>query len=375
MEALGTLAGGVAHDFNNILGAIVGFTQVVYDDIEDHPDSREDLAQVLKACTRAKDLVRQILSFSRRGPQQLRPTALGPIVKEAANLLRSTVPAAIVLDVEVGEELPAVLADPTQMHQVLMNLCTNAVHAMRDRAGLLTIKLSAVELDDEFIRRYPILHPGRHLRLTVKDSGHGINPLTLSRIFEPFFTTKGPGEGTGLGLSVVHGIIAEHAGAISVDSELGRGATFQLYLPALAINEAARPSIPVPARLGRQEEILVIDDEPALGALLNRLLTRLGYHPFVVTDPRRALEVLHEAPERFSLVITDLNMPGMTGVELASAIIELRPSLPVILATGYRAGYTPEQMKAMGVFSVLEKPYTGAQIGEIVGSALASARY
>ena len=312
MEALGTLAGGVAHDFNNILGAIVGFTQVVYEDIVDHPESQEDLAQVLKACDRAKELVQQILSFSRRAPQERRPTDVGRIVIEAAKLLHSTLPAAISLVVEIADSLTAASADATQLHQVLMNLCTNAAHAMKERGGTLAIRLEAVDVDADLARHHATLRPGSHLRLTVSDTGHGMDAPKLARIFEPFFTTKGPSEGTGLGLSVVHGIIAEHAGAIVVDSEVGRGTTFQLYLPALSVTPTERPPISPSMQCGQQQEILVIDDEPPLGALLNRLLTRLGYRPCVVTNPTHALDLLRREPERFSLVITDLNMPGMT---------------------------------------------------------------
>jgi PAS domain S-box-containing protein len=370
MEALGTLAGGVAHDFNNILAAIMGFTQVVYDDIPQHPELRDDLSQVLKACRRAKELVQQILAFSRRGTQERRPTDLGAIVKEAARLLRSTLPATLDVSCVISEGLPPVLADSTQIHQVLMNLCTNAAYSMQDTPGRLVIELFATMLSDEDAQKHTNLSAGTHLVLSVADTGHGMDAATVARIFEPFFTTKRAGEGTGLGLSVVHGIVAEHEGAVEVDSQVGVGSRFRVLLPTVKVDDLPRNAEFAVPHNGNGQPILVVDDEEALCKWLERMLARLGYCPYAMTDPRGALELIRASPSQFSLVITDLAMPKMSGVELIAQVRIVAPDLPIVLTTGYAAGLNADRMRELGVRGLIEKPASTSEVAELIGAIL-----
>ena len=370
MEALGTLAGGVAHDFNNILAAIVGFTQVVYEDIPDRPESRDDLAQVLVACRRAKDLVQQILAFSRRAPQEQRPLNIGTVVREAARLLRSTLPAKIEIECNVSEELLPVMADATQMHQVMMNLCTNSAHAMSHGPGKLVVDVRAIQLQAAHLRGHASMQPGLHCLLSVADTGTGMDSRTLARIFEPFFTTKAPGEGTGLGLSAVHGIVAEHGGFIDVESQLGKGTTFRVYLPFASANAAQASTESAQLPMGQGQRILVVDDEIALCKWLHRMLTRLGYRPQTTVDPNIAFEMIREEPTQFALLITDQNMPNMTGSELVMRVRQVSPNMPVVLTTGYGAELSAERMAALGICGLIEKPATVSQVAQIVYAAL-----
>jgi PAS domain S-box-containing protein len=372
LEALGTLAGGIAHDFNNILGAIMSYTELARREVSLQAGVQEDLAQVLKACDRARDLVRQILSFSRQNRQERRPLALRPVVSEALKLLRSSLPATIELVQDLQPDLPQVLADPTQIHQILLNLCTNSSHALQGQIGKISVALETFHADASFTSTHPDVRPGTFVRLIVRDNGHGMDEGTLKRAFEPFFTTKGPGEGTGLGLSVVHGIVQEHDGAIHVASEKGQGTTFWVYFPALGAEPEA-PTLPAPSLIpGHGEELLVVDDEPALGEVMVRLLSKLGYKPTALTEPHQALALFRENPHRFAAVITDLTMPAVTGIELGQAILAIRPTVPILLCSGFSGTYSPEMAQALGFVDLLCKPMNLQQLSLAVHHALQS---
>ena len=370
MEAIGTLAGGIAHDFNNILGAMIGYTDLARRACQSDPQVAEDLENVLQACERAKNLVRQILSFSRQTKQARKPLDLSVVVREGLSLLRSTLPATIEIGGHIAAELPQVLADPTQIHQVLMNLCTNAAHALRGQVGRLEVSLEPFQAREEFVALRPDMRPGLYVRLSVSDTGQGMDEATLKRAFEPFFTTKGPGEGTGLGLSVVHGIVRDHDGAIYVRSQPAKGTTFDLYFPASSA-EPSQPEIaPVQPVGGHQERILLVDDEPDLCATTERVLRQLGYAPTTQADPLAALALFRAQPDQFDLVITDLTMPGMTGVDLATAMLAVRPHLPVILASGFSGAYTRETVRQLGLRDLIYKPVDRVQLSQAIQLAL-----
>jgi PAS domain S-box-containing protein len=356
MEALGTLAGGIAHDFNNILAIIIGYTEIAQSDMAGAGRVGADLQEVLTAARRAKDLVRQILAFSRRGEQEKMVVQVGLIVKEAMKMLRASLPSTIDFKMNVASKA-VVMADPTQIHQVLMNLCTNAAHAMREAGGVLEVSLTDVRLEPESIRPHSGLEPGLHVKLVVTDTGHGIDPAIMDRIFDPFFTTKEQGAGTGLGLSVVHGIVRSLGGAIGVESVPGKGAVFNVLLPAMESAGVAEPVEAEPLPRGR-ERILFVDDEPALARATKQMLQRLGYEVDCRASPIEALEAfrLHSKEKPFDLVITDMTMPHLSGADLARELIRLQPGLPVILCTGFSEKMNAERARSLGIKGFLLKP-------------------
>jgi PAS domain S-box-containing protein len=355
MEAIGTLAGGIAHDFNNILAAIIGNLELARGDVALGRPVQQRLDNILAASQRARDLVRQILAFSRQQDSARSVVRLEPLVHEVASLLRASLPATVTMEVRIDPASPPVRVDTSQMHQVLMNLCTNAWQALPGQRGRLMIALAPVDLDAAQVRDLPGFAPGRHLRLSVSDTGTGMDAATQARIFEPFFTTKPTGQGTGLGLAVVHGIVQAHGGAIVVASQVGTGTTFHVYLPAATAPPSARAGAAVPPR-GHGEHILFVDDEPALVALGSDLLGDLGYRVTGCTSAQAALAALRGEPDDVDLVISDLTMPEMSGIDLARAMLGLRPDLPIILATGYSGALTLEQAQACGVRTLLIKP-------------------
>ena len=373
MEAIGTLAGGIAHDFNNILTAIIGYTELGEMTLEGNPKVRSYLASVLQAASRATGLVRQILTFSRQQAQERRPIQLLSVVEETLKLLRATLPTTIEFDTVLGADAPTVLADSNQIHQILMNLGTNAWYAMKSRSGRLTVRLERCFVDEAQAAAQPRLHQGVYARLSVGDTGCGLDEATLRRVFEPFFTTKPPGEGTGLGLAVVHGIMDSHDGAITVASKPGDGTTFTLYFPELVGEAVKSAAIEGPAPRGRGERILVIDDEEVLAVLIQRALTELGYEVEFVTQPEVALGKILAEPWRFDLVLTDQTMPAMTGLALAARLRAIRASLPVIIMTGYTAPLLQERVKAAGIRDLLVKPVTIRSLGTAVHAALSQA--
>ena len=374
MGALGTLAGGIAHDFNNLLAVIIGYTELAIMDVQCPQEAVKHLLHSRNASERARELVRQILAFSRREEQEREPTALQPAIKESLELMRHTLPTTIEIDAQIDPKASAVLADPTQIHQVMMNLCTNAAHAMQKRPGRLTISLKNCEVNPPLAETIPDLLPGRFVQMSVSDTGHGMDAETLKHIFEPFFTTKKPDEGTGLGLPVVRGIVREHRGAITVRSQPGIGTTFDIYLPAL---ESATPESQHSARpllCGKGEHILLVDDEPAVCAALRVLITRLGYRVTSETSPIKALETFGANPDEFQLLISDLTMPQMTGVDLAQQILQIRPQLPVLLASGSSGDLSSAQMRKFGVSDLLPKPTSLSALGEIIHKSLYGSR-
>ncbi len=368
MEAIGTLAGGIAHDFNNILVPILGFADLAIWNLPAGSKARENLNEVVKAGIRAKDLVRQILAFSRETEGERRPIQLVPIVKEALKLLRAALPSTIEIRQNIAPDTGVVNGDPTQIHQIMMNLCTNAEHAMLE-GGVLEVSLANVELDEEFCSKHKGLTADSHVRLTVGDTGRGMDKETLTRIFDPFFTTKGPGEGTGMGLSVVHGIVKSHGGDITVYSEPGVGTTFQVYLPVVKSLAEARPETvePVP---GGTESILIVDDDAVVAEIGRETLERLGYCVTTRTSSIEALELFRAKPGEFDLVITDQTMPHMTGTDLAAEILRIRPDIPIILCTGFSHVITPEKARARGIQEFVMKPIVGAELGRTVRRVL-----
>ncbi|MCC7476930.1 PAS domain S-box protein [bacterium] len=369
MEAIGTLAGGIAHDFNNILQSILGYTGLARDSIEGGHEAEEYLSVVMKAGLRARDLVQQILAFSRQSELQLSVVDLSLIVRESTKLLRAAMPATISIRTEMLDRDVHVLGDPVQLHQVLMNLCTNAGYAMRDTGGTLSVSLRRVFWDAEFARFYPDLHPGMHAELQVSDTGTGMSKEVLERIFEPFYTTKPVGEGTGMGLSVVHGIIHSLGGAIHVSSDIGKGTTFKVFLPMVEaekkVEERAEPEAPI-----GNERILLVDDEEAIAEMVSIMLSRLGYRVTRFTDPRQALREFSEHPADFDLLITDQTMPFMTGASLSAKLLELRRDLPIIVCTGYSEMFTPEQAQEMGVQAYLFKPVGMMDLAQTIRQVL-----
>jgi len=371
MEAIGTLAGGVAHDFNNILTVINGYTELLKISLADRPEFNRELDAVAKAGSRAKDLVRQILTFSRQEQAQREILQLAPVVDEATKFLRATIPSTIEIRSRFSADVPTVLADPTEIHQIVMNLGTNAWHAMRDRAGKLDVELESFVVDRELAAHTPQLREGRYARLSVSDTGKGMDAATLSRIFEPFFTTKVVGEGTGLGLSVVHGIMQSHDGAITVDSEPGVGTTFRLYFPAHT-SEGLTADIQAAATpIGTGERVLFVDDEAPVANLGKAILEHLDYSVDVRTDVMEALELIRKDPGRFDLVISDQTMPSMTGIDFARQIRLIRPDLPIVLTTGYVGQLKIEQLRPLGISELLPKPLTIRSLGEVVHRLLA----
>lgn len=370
MEAIGTLAGGIAHDFNNVLSAIIGYTELAIDDQPEGSRSARNLGQVLAAAKRAADMVKQILTFSRQSEPQRRLLDLAPIVKEGLKFLRNSIPATIEIRQSVGSSLGKVEADPTQMHQVLMNLCANAAQAIKDTTGTVTVELSSITLDEDYSARHLSLNPGRYLKLSVSDTGEGITEENIDRIFEPYFTTKGVGEGTGLGLAVIHGIVESHGGSISVYSVPGHGSTFNVLLPVAesqAEPEGSQDSNLTPSG---NERILLVDDEESLVEMGQAMLKRLGYYVVASMDPQEALDIFRADPSGFDLVITDLMMPGMTGLDLAKEIKELKPDAAIILCTGFGHKFTEEDAEAQGLSGIISKPITKRVLSQMVRNVL-----
>jgi len=354
MEAIGTLAGGIAHDFNNILGAIIGLTEMTLYECRE-ASQRRRLEQIIKACGRAKNLVNHILTFSRQSEQERKPVDIGIIVKETLKLLRASLPSTISISSDIKSNSNTVLADPTQLHQIMMNLCTNAAHAMREKGGIMNIGLEGVDIGSMELSSTPGLRSGRYVRLLVSDTGQGIDPAVIDRIYDPFFTTKGPGEGTGLGLSVVYGIVKSYDGAINVYSEPGIGTTFKVYLPSIETSTATETksieSIP-----GGKEHILFVDDEEILAEIGREMVQCLGYKVAARTSSIEALEAFRAQPARFDVVITDMTMPNMTGVELAREVHRIRPDIPIIICTGFSELINEAEAKRLGIQKFLMKP-------------------
>ena len=372
MEAIGTLAGGIAHDFNNILSAILGYAELAAYEIPEGGPGRHDVVEVIKAGNRAKDLVRQILTFSRKTEQDFKSIDVAPLLKEALKFLRASLPSTIDIRTRISAENTRVLCTPTMIQQILMNLCTNAAQAMKDAGGILDVSLTKTEIETAEIKQHPGLRPGPHLRLTVGDTGPGIEPNVLARIFDPYFTTKEKGEGTGLGLSVVHGIIQTLKGSVQVESCPGSGAIFHVFLPCAASQEEPTAIQPIALPTGN-ERILLVDDEEVLAAMGKQMLKHLGYRVTVRTNSSDALNTFQSHPYDFDIVISDRTMPRMTGFELAEQIKTIRPDIPIILCTGYSDELEVERAAALGISRMVMKPLGMNELADAVRSALDTA--
>ena len=371
MEAIGTLAGGIAHDFNNILAAILGYSEIALEDCRDQPPLEGYLSEILKATHRAKDLTQQILTFSRQAEIAPKPVRLSSIVREVLKLLRASIPATITIHEKLHSDA-TVMADPTQLHQVVMNLATNAAHTMEKNGGDLTIATADVELD---LNQETLNGPGGkrwYLQLTVADSGQGIEETLLERIFDPYFTTKSKGKGTGMGLSVVHGIVQTCGGDIRVQSTIGQGAVFTVYLPAHNVTQslAANSTSGIDVATGRQETLLVVDDEPQIVRVMKLMLESLGYRVVAHTSSRHALQAFQETPQAFDLVMTDMTMPELNGEEFAQSVLQQRPDIPVILCTGFNEHMNEERAREIGIRRLIYKPFDRSAIADVLRTVL-----
>jgi PAS domain S-box-containing protein len=373
MEAMGTLAGGIAHDFNNILSGIFGYSQLAKSHISNPEKARQDIDQILKGAKKAADLIQQILTFSRKTSHHKQVLPIFIVVKEALKLLRSSLPATIVIQDDIRSKA-LVMADPTNIHQVVINLCTNAHHAMGDTGGTLTVKLVEKSIPGQETAFAP-LAPGNYLELMVSDTGHGMDQQTRDRIFEPYFTTQRTGRGTGLGLALVHSIVEDHQGHIIVKSQPGKGTSFHVFIPVTEKAGAA------PGK-DREEEsdpkgterLLIVDDEPSLTNIAQIFFREQGYHVATTTNGVQALERFKSDPHGFDLVVTDMTMPEMTGDLLATELLKLRPGLPIILCTGYSDKMSKERTRSLGIRKYVEKPLKMSELGKTVRELLDGAK-
>jgi CheY-like chemotaxis protein len=370
MEAIGTLAGGIAHDFNNILGVIIGCTELTLEKITGECEERILLSKVLGAGRRAKDLVRQIMTFSRQEKSEITPVYLGPIVKETLKFIRATTPATIEIEAHIDNRAGATIADPTQVHRLLMNLYTNAVYAMTPRGGILRVGLSDRDIGLEAASAHAHMRPGSYLELSVQDTGPGMSPDTVDRIFDPFFTTKPVGEGTGLGLSVVHGIVKKHNATLVTESQPEKGTTFKIYFPRLA-KQHIRAIDALEVEIPRGEEhILLVDDERELVATLTPMLEALGYTVSATTSSLKAFERYRAAPDEIDLVVTDYTMPQLTGIDLALKIHAIDPEIPIVMCTGFSERVTKAAARTAGIYKLLSKPVARWQLAATIRQAL-----
>jgi PAS domain S-box-containing protein len=370
LEALGTLAGGIAHDFNNLLGVIVALSDLIDFDLDDPRQVRLHLDDMRTAARRAGALVQQILTFSRRQPQARHPIRLEAVVREGLKLLRSTLPTSLQLETIIEADTPIVLADPTQIQQVLTNLAMNAAHAVQGMQGQIVVRLTTLDVSSATEPHASKLKPGRYVRLSVSDNGCGMDADTQKRIFEPFFTTKAPGTGTGLGLAVVHGIMSDHEGQIAVHSSPDQGTTFDMSFPEYPIEASEVHELSVELQHGHGEAILLVDDERHLCDTIARLLSRLGYSPTARTDSLEALELVRKNPGGFDLILTDLTMPELSGVELVRAVVALGVDTPILMMSGYSGSWTPEALQKLGVDQLLAKPISAVDLSHALRNAL-----
>ncbi len=369
MESIGTLAGGIAHDFNNILFSVFGYTELALDDTERGTPLHDKLQQVLIAAHRAKGLVKQILTFSRQADQELKPLKVQRVVREALKLIRSSFPSTIEINQNISNTCGFVMADATQIHQVAMNLLTNAYHAMENEGGKLDVSLKEVDLDAEDLKD-PAMIPGLYVCLTVADTGAGIDESVIDKIFDPYFTTKEKERGTGLGLAMVHGIVKSYGGNIRVYSEPGKGTAFHVYLPAIQTQAETKETRVISPVEGGKERILLVDDEEQIVRMSQQMLERLGYHVTARTSSIETLEAFRAAPDKFDLVITDMTMPNMTGVHLAKKLIEIRPDIPVIICTGFSEKISADKAKAMGIRGYVMKPVVRSELAKKIREVL-----
>jgi PAS domain S-box-containing protein len=373
MEAIGTLAGGIAHDFNNILAVIIGHAELMREELSERSPMRKRAEQIVTSSERGAELVKQILAFSRQSKRKRNPVKLSTIIQESLRLLRSILPSTIDIRQDIPPSSARILADPTQIHQIMMNLGTNASHAMREKGGILEVCLEEVVLDEETVKAYHDIDPGPYLKLTVSDTGHGMSPEVIKRIFEPYFTTKKTGEGTGMGLAVIHGIVKSYDGDISVRSEPGEKTSFDVFLPCFNERRTEERETRLVQEIpGGTERILLVDDEIALADVGKQVLERLGYHVVGKSNAIEALESFRQDPKQFDLVISDLTMPHLTGFQLAEKIKQIKPDTPIILCSGFTSNATKKQIKDSGVSDFITKPINKKELARVVRKALDS---
>ena len=368
MDALGTLAGGIAHDFNNILSAIFGYTELSIDDVEKGSHLEDNLNEIFKAAKRAKDLVNQILTFARQSDDELKPIRVDLIVKEVIKFMRSSIPSTIDLRQNIASD-SLILGDSTQIHEILMNLCSNAAYAMEEGSGILEVSLKDITIGGTSGKVLPGLQPGNYMELKVSDTGTGIPADIIQAVFEPYFTTKPAGEGTGMGLAMVHGMVTNHGGKIAVDSKLGQGSVFTIYLPVTRKRTTHDTGKPERLPAGT-ERILFVDDEAAITRMTSQVLKRLGYQVTIRTSSLEALELFKSKPNEFDLVISDMTMPNLTGDLLAIELMNIRPDIPVILCTGYSKKISDESATRIGIKALIYKPLVKAELAQVIRSVL-----
>jgi CheY-like chemotaxis protein len=370
LEAIGTLAGGIAHDFNNILTAVLGYSELALAKAAPGSELQEDLEQILTAGNRAKELVKQILSFSRKSEVQIAPLRIQTILKEVIKLLRSSIPTTIEIKHAIDNYCGPVNADATQIHQIIMNLCTNAFHAMEKSGGCLNIVLQEVELSEKEIADNHDLGAGHYAKLEVSDTGTGIDKVVINNIFDPYFTTKEKGKGTGLGLSIVYGIVKSYGGGITCASAPGEGSIFSVYIPIIKTAPGEEEEDQTIPPRGHNEKILFIDDEEAITSIGEKILKSLGYSVFPMNNSRQALKEFQADPNRFDLVITDQTMPYLPGSELAKEMLRIRPDIPIILCTGHSSVIDRDIAKAIGIKSFVMKPISKKVLAKKVREVL-----
>lgn len=368
MESIGTLAGGIAHDFNNILGIIIGNAELALNNIPRENKAQSNLEEIRTASLRARDVVKQLLSFARKTDLEKKPIIIAPIIKETLKLLRSSVPTSIDIRQNISKDIDTIMADPTQIHQIILNLCTNAVHAMPD-GGILEVALKNMELDEAMAARYADLKPGLYVNLIVNDTGHGIPEEEMDRIFDPYFTTKEVGKGTGMGLAFVHGIVKSHEGWLSVESEPGKGTIFSIFFQAVEKEAVIETETAEEVPTGN-ERILFVDDMESMVFIGQNRLEKLGYRVETRMNPVEALELFRADPHRFDLVITDMAMPRMTGDRLVKEMLKIRPDLPTILCTGFSEKIDEIKAKEIGICEYIEKPLTMIDLAKAVRKVL-----
>jgi signal transduction histidine kinase/ActR/RegA family two-component response regulator len=369
METIGTLAGGIAHDFNNILTPILGYTEMALEELSDESTLKYDIEQINSAATRGKDLVQQILTFSRQVDFDKKPLRLDLVVTEVLKLMRASFPSNIEIKQELDKECGTVLADSTQMHQIIMNLCTNAYHAMMGNGGVLTVRLDKKKLGAKQFNGSAKMQKGTYLRLTITDTGHGMDKQTMERIFEPFFTKKEVGSGSGLGLSVVHGIVSNYNGTIVVKSEPGEGSSFIIYLPQHSETYVEEQEIQQELEKGKGS-ILFVDDEKEITFMGKRMLESLGYTVEIKTDSEEALKTFMNEPYKFDLLVTDQAMPKLMGTELIAELKQIRPELKTIIITGYKESIPASTIKQFGIADVISKPLILSEFSTLIGKVL-----
>ena len=371
MEAIGTLAGGIAHEFNNVLAIILGNTELALDDIPDWNPAKESLREIRTASMRARDVVRQILSFARKSMMAQKPVAIAPLIRESLTLMRASIPTMIDIRPRISCENEMVLGDETGLQQIIMNLCNNAAHAMREEGGTLDVHLFAVDLDETTAQQYDDLKPGPFIKLEIKDTGHGIAPEIMERIFDPYFTTKEFGEGSGMGLPVVHGIVKKWNGDIKISSEPGKGAMVEVLLPQ---TERAAPNASTEgSRLerGKGERILFVDDDQSIAHMGKQMLERLGYDVVCMTDSFSALACFRANSMAYDLVITDMAMPKMAGDRFAAALMEIRKDIPILLCTGHSDQMDEKKAQKMGIRGFAMKPFDMTKLSLMIRKVLA----